>query len=112
MQRVDIDNRIDIIQSRFEVPGIESSPLAISELDLMEIPMLLKNRRFTHMHLDGNNFGHSDKTCQALDKWLKNARKLEELSLCRNNLQWLPTGGADSLAFRKSENSSSQQKLS
>ena len=26
------------------------------------------------MHLDGNNFGHGDKTCQALDKWLKNAK--------------------------------------
>ena len=62
--------------------------------------MLLKNRRFTHMHLDGNNFGHSDKTCQALDQWLKHARELEELSLCRNNLQWLPTGGADSLALQ------------
>ena len=40
--KIDIDNRIDIIQSRFVVPGIESSPLAISELDLMEIPMFVK----------------------------------------------------------------------
>jgi len=96
----DIDNRLDIVQGRFEVPGIESYPLAISELDITDVPSLLSNRRFTHMHLDGNNFGRDDETCSKLDAWLEGANNLKELSLCRNNLRWLPTGGKDATAFR------------
>ena len=98
--RLDIDNRIEIVQGRFEVPGIESYPLALSELDIMNVPTLLNNRRFTHIHLDGNNFGHNDETCDKLDRWLEGARNLKELSLCRNNLRWLPTGGGNISAFR------------
>ena len=89
---------------RYGVPGLNARPLAVSHQGLTGFPHLFRadgdflnlfwNHKFTHMNLDDNAFGES---VELLDHWLDTAFHVQELSVCRNGLPWLPTGTGGAL---------------
>ena len=103
----DIDRKLWECMGRFEVPGLDGRPLSLANLNLTELPHLwtrggefvnlFDNEEFTHVNLDGNKFGATEASFRALQCFFDTAYSVEELTMCNNGLETMPTGNGAAL---------------